>query len=179
MTISCVDLFCGAGGLTHGFVKEGLPIVARIDLDAACRYPYEKNNNSVFLERDVSELEPEEIEALLGEAEIRVLAGCAPCQPFSTYSQRYELDRNERWGLLYEFARLAEGTLPEVITMENVPSVQKHEVFHDFVSGLKKLDYHVWYSVVDSTHYECPSDSKKVGLACFAVRPYQDDRKDA
>ncbi len=171
MTVSCVDLFCGAGGLTHGFVKEGLPVVAGIDLDAACRYPYEKNNNSVFLERDVSELEPEEIEALFGEAEIRVLAGCAPCQPFSTYSQRYELDRNERWGLLYEFARLAEGTRPEVITMENVPSVQKHEVFHDFVSDLKKLDYHVWYSVVDSTHYGVPQTRKRLVLLASQYGP--------
>jgi DNA (cytosine-5)-methyltransferase 1 len=39
--ISCVDLFCGAGGLTHGFVLEGLPVVAGIDLDPACRFPYE------------------------------------------------------------------------------------------------------------------------------------------
>lgn len=171
MTISCVDLFCGAGGLTHGFVKEGLPVVAGIDLDAACRYPYEKNNNSVFLERDVSKLEPEEIEALFGEAEIRILAGCAPCQPFSTYSRRYELDRNERWGLLYEFARLAEGTLPEVITMENVPSVQKHEVFHDFVSDLKKLNYHVWYSVIDSTHFGVPQTRKRLVLLASQYGP--------
>ena len=48
MSISCVDLFCGAGGLTHGFVKEGLPVVAGIDLDSACRYPYEQNNKSIF-----------------------------------------------------------------------------------------------------------------------------------
>lgn len=164
MTISCVDLFCGAGGLTHGFVIEGLPVVAGIDLDAACRYPYETNNNSIFLERDISEVEPEEIEALFDGAEIKVLAGCAPCQPFSTYSQRYELDRNERWSLLYEFARLAEGTLPDVITMENVPSVQKHEVFHDFVSHLESLDYHVWYDVIDSTHYGVPQTRKRLVL---------------
>jgi site-specific DNA-cytosine methylase len=42
--IACVDLFCGAGGLTHGFILEGLPVVAGIDLDPACRFPYETNN---------------------------------------------------------------------------------------------------------------------------------------
>lgn len=42
--IACVDLFCGAGGLTHGFILEGLPVVAGIDLDPACRFPYEENN---------------------------------------------------------------------------------------------------------------------------------------
>ena len=41
--IACVDLFCGAGGLTHGFVKEGVPVVAGIDLDPACAFPYEAN----------------------------------------------------------------------------------------------------------------------------------------
>lgn len=164
MTVSCVDLFCGAGGLTHGFVKEGLPVVAGIDQDRACRYPYEQNNESVFLERDVSDVATDELEQLFGDAEIRILAGCAPCQPFSTYSQRYDIGRNERWGLLYEFSRLAEGTLPEIITMENVPSVQKHEVFHDFVSQLEELGYHVWYQVVDSTHYGVPQTRKRMVL---------------
>jgi len=41
---SCVDLFCGAGGLTHGFVSEGIPVVSGIDLDPASKFPYEANN---------------------------------------------------------------------------------------------------------------------------------------
>ncbi len=171
MTVSCVDLFCGAGGLTHGFVKEGLPVVAGIDLDGACRYPYEQNIESVFMERDVSDISEEELDQLFGEAEIKVLAGCAPCQPFSTYAQRYDIERNERWGLLYEFARLAEGTLPDVITMENVPSVQKHEVFHDFVSQLEELGYHVWYQVVDSSHYGVPQTRKRMVLLASLYGP--------
>jgi len=107
MSISCVDLFCGAGGLTHGFVKEGLPVIAGIDLDSACRYPYEQNNNSVFIEKDVCEFSSEELTELYANSEIKVLAGCAPCQPFSSYSQRYEMTRNSRWSLLNEFSRLA------------------------------------------------------------------------
>ena len=96
MAVTCIDLFCGAGGLTHGFVKEGLPVSAGIDLDRACSYPYEQNNESIFLERDVSEVSADELEQLFGDAEIRGLAGCAPCQPFSTYSRRYDIKRNER-----------------------------------------------------------------------------------
>ena len=171
MAITCIDLFCGAGGLTHGFVKEGLPVSAGIDLDGACRYPYEQNNESIFLERDVSEVSADELEQLFGDAEIRVLAGCAPCQPFSTYSRRYDIKRNERWGLLYEFSRLAEGTLPEIITMENVPTVQKHKVFHDFVSQLEDLGYHVWHQVVDSTHYGVPQTRKRMVLLASMLGP--------
>ena len=91
--VACVDLFCGAGGLTHGFTLEGLPVVAGIDLDPACHYPYTANNGSArFLERDVSTVTTGELNELFGTAEVKILAGCAPCQPFSTYAQRYELD---------------------------------------------------------------------------------------
>ena len=54
--IFCVDLFCGAGGLTHGFVLEGLPVVAGIDLDPACRFPYEANNQARFVEQDIGKV---------------------------------------------------------------------------------------------------------------------------
>jgi DNA (cytosine-5)-methyltransferase 1 len=94
-----------------------------------------------------------------------VLAGCAPCQPFSTYAQRYELDAKDgKWGLLYEFARLAEGSQPHIITMENVPTVAKHKVFHDFVDVLKRLGYYVWFDVVDSSRYGVPQMRRRMVL---------------
>jgi DNA (cytosine-5)-methyltransferase 1 len=164
-TISCVDLFCGAGGLTHGFVLEGLPVAAGIDLDPACRFPYEANNHARFIERDISKVTSDELKALFGDADMKILAGCAPCQPFSTYAQRYELDgKDGKWGLLYEFARLAEGAKPDVITMENVPTVAKHEVFHDFVDTLKRLGYDVWFDVVDCSRYGVPQTRRRMVL---------------
>lgn len=164
-SISCVDLFCGAGGLTHGFVLEELPVVAGIDLDPACRFPYEANNQAQFVERDVSTVSAEELGALFGDAELTVLAGCAPCQPFSSYAQRYELDgKDGKWGLLYEFARLAQSTEPDVITMENVPTVAKHAVFQDFVDTLTRLGYKVWFDVVDSSRYGVPQMRRRMVL---------------
>lgn len=164
--IVCVDLFCGAGGLTHGFIQENLPVVAGIDLDTACRYPYEQNNQGAqFLERDIAKVEIDEIDTLFGSADLKVLAGCAPCQPFSTYAQRYELDgKDGKWGLLYHFARLAQGTKPDVITMENVPTVAKHKVFHDFVDTLERLGYSVWFDVVDSSRYGVPQMRRRMVL---------------
>jgi DNA (cytosine-5)-methyltransferase 1 len=163
--ITCVDLFCGAGGLTHGLVKEGVPVVAGIDLDPACAFPYEANNPGRFIKQDVKNLTTAELDQLYGDADIRVLAGCAPCQPFSTYAQRYELDAKDgKWGLLYEFARLAEGSQPHIITMENVPTVAKHKVFHDFVDVLKRLGYYVWFDVVDSSRYGVPQMRRRMVL---------------
>ena len=166
--ISCVDLFCGAGGLTHGFVLEGVPVVAGIDMDPACRFPYEANNSAKFVERDISKVTTDELNQLFGDADLKILAGCAPCQPFSTYAQRYELDgKDGKWGLLYEFARLAKGTRPDVITMENVPTVAKHEVFHDFVDTLKRLGYNVWFDVVDSSQYGVPQTRRRFVFVAF------------
>lgn len=163
--ISCVDLFCGAGGLTHGFVLEGVPVVAGIDLDPACRFPFEANNSARFLERDISKLKASELEQLFEGADIKILAGCAPCQPFSTYAQRYEIDGIDgKWGLLYHFSRLARATNPHIITMENVPSVAKHAVFDDFVNSLQKLGYQVWHNVVDSSQYGVPQSRKRMVL---------------
>ncbi len=163
--ISCVDLFCGAGGLTHGFVLEGLPVAAGIDLDPACRFPYETNNQALFVERDISKVTPKELKALFGDADMRILAGCAPCQPFSTYAQRYELDSEDgKWSLMYEFVRLVKGVKPDVITMENVPSVLRHGVFNNFINTLKRFGYRVWFDVVDSTLYGVPQMRRRMVL---------------
>lgn len=163
--LACVDLFCGAGGLTHGLTLEGISVVAGIDLDPACRFPYESNNKTRFLERDISQVTSAEINQLFGNAKFKILAGCAPCQPFSTYAHRYESDGIDgKWGLLYQFSRLVRESRPDVITMENVPTVAKHQVFHDFVRSLEELGYQVWYGVVDSSQYGVPQSRRRMVL---------------
>jgi DNA (cytosine-5)-methyltransferase 1 len=163
--VVCVDLFCGAGGLTRGLLDAGVRVVAGIDFDKACEYPYTANHKGVaFYERDVAKLEAPEVESLFSNAAVRVLAGCAPCQPFSSYSQRYETVGTERWGLLNHFARLVEEIEPDIVTMENVPTVTKHRVFHDFVSTLKNQGYDVWYEVVDCTKYGLPQRRRRTVL---------------
>lgn len=163
--VSCLDLFCGAGGLSHGFMLEGLPVLAGVDMDPACRFPYETNNKAKFIEKDIKKVSSQEVNELFGDSELKVLAGCAPCQPFSTYSHRYEVDgKDGKWGLLYEFSRLAKDTNPDIITMENVPSVAKHVVFNDFVDTLKGLGYKVWFDVVDSSNYGVPQTRKRMVL---------------
>lgn len=164
MTISCVDLFCGAGGLTYGIKKEGIQVTAGIDTDPACKYPFEKNNKAKFIEKDIKEVTANELEVLLGTDGYRVLAGCAPCQPFSSYRHGQNSKDDHKWGLLYEFSRLAKSVQPDVITMENVSTVSKHQVFDDFVNELKELSYHVWCSVIDCSKYGSPQTRKRMVL---------------
>ena len=83
MTIKAVDLFCGVGGLTYGLQKAGIPVVAGIDIDDSCEYAYTHNNNCTFIHKSVEDVTGKEIRALLRGADVKILVGCAPCQPFS------------------------------------------------------------------------------------------------
>lgn len=155
--IKVVDLFCGAGGLTHGLQKAGLNVVAGYDIDAACRFAYEKNNKSLFVQKSVTEIEEDELKKHFIDADVKILAGCAPCQPFSSYTKNLKHDglpvKDERWSLLYSFAKQIKISCPDIITMENVPGVVNHEVFKDFIASLKKESYYVWYDTVFCPDY--------------------------
>jgi len=171
--VACIDLFCGAGGLTCGLRKAGIDVVAGVDVDKSCRHPFEANSTAKFLLEDVSEISPEKLNAYFDKASVRVLAGCAPCQPFSTYSQRYDTVGTARWGLMYHFARLVKSIRPEFVTMENVPTVMKHEVYQDFVKTLKNLGYHVWSEVVDCKKYGLPQKRRRTVLLASLDRPLE------
>lgn len=171
--VACVDLFCGAGGLTHGLISEGIEVVAGIDVDEACRHPFEANNAARFINEDVGRLAPKRLNELFGDAEVRVLAGCAPCQPFSTYAQRYEVVGSPRWGLLYQFGRLIKSTRPDLVTMENVPSVAKHTVFDDFIETLRGLKYHIHHGVVDASAYGLPQNRQRMVLLASRLGPIE------
>jgi DNA (cytosine-5)-methyltransferase 1 len=162
--IAAIDLFCGVGGLTHGFFLEGLKVNAGIDMDLACQYPYEVNNRTKFIQGDVSHMTGQELNQIFGDSKIRVLAGCAPCQPFSTYAQKYDVKRDNKWSLLQQFSRLIRESSPEIVTMENVPSVYKHEVFNSFVRSLERKGYYVWHDIVDSSLYGAPQSRKRMVL---------------
>ncbi|WP_423896709.1 DNA cytosine methyltransferase [Candidatus Pelagadaptatus aseana] len=172
--ISAVDLFCGAGGLTHGLIKSKINVVAGFDIEKSCKFAYEKNNKGAkFLHQDVSTLTAEELKGLYPKGHIKLLAGCAPCQPFSTYSQGRDVRNDKKWPLLYEFARLIRQVKPELVTMENVPDVIKHEVYHDFVLELEGMGYHVWADAVYCPDYGIPQSRTRHVLLASKLGPVE------
>lgn len=166
-----IDLFCGVGGLTHGLIQSGLEVVAGFDIDESCRYAYEENNKAKFINKDIREVTATELNELYGDAKYKILVGCAPCQPFSSHSNKNR-DKNfsncdQRWKLLYEFIRIIKSTLPDVISMENVPQLTKFSVFDDFVDELNNLSYNVHYGVVDCSNIGLPQTRKRLALVAF------------
>lgn len=145
---SVVDIFCGAGGLSHGFRQQGFEIVGGIDIDEDCRYAFEQNNDAPFIRRDVATLKADEINGLFTPGRPRVLVGCAPCQPFSTYNQKNE---DPKWQLLHQFGNLIDKVRPDVLSMENVPRLlafKDGSTFKQFIKQLRDAKYHVVWDVL-------------------------------
>lgn len=141
--VSAVDLFCGVGGLSHGLRRAGIDVTAGVDLDEDCRYPFEHNIHATFHRRDVTELSGDELSAMWSKGSVRVLAGCAPCQPFSSYRRGADTTSERQWPLVDEMGRLIRETTPHIVTMENVPRIVNTVVFQRFIDTLRKFDYHV------------------------------------
>lgn len=169
---SVVDLFCGVGGLTHGFVKENFHVDAGIDLDQTCEYAFETNNKAKFHHLDVTNLTGEKLLSIYSEDRRKILVGCAPCQPFSIYNRKgvkkEEGDpKNEKWKLLYSFADLIDETNPEIISMENVPLLAKFnkgKVFNDFKTRLEEKGYFISWYIVNAQDYGVPQRRKRLVL---------------
>lgn len=165
-TINAVDLFCGAGGLTYGLQQAGIDVVAGYDVEGSCRFAYEHNNQAKFINQDVTKLRKEEVEAYLDGADFTLLAGCAPCQPFSTYSRTTNTTgpKDKRWGLLNSFGRLAAEVRPDFVTMENVPGLVDQPVFYDFLQQLSDAGYQCDYQVVFCPDYGMAQTRKRLML---------------
>ncbi|MCO6524351.1 MAG: DNA cytosine methyltransferase [Candidatus Schmidhempelia sp.] len=167
MKINAIDLFCGVGGLTHGLQKAGINVVAGIDIEAKCKYPYEHNNNAKFIATDLKKVSADFINSLYPQdTDIKILVGCAPCQPFSSYSYRYKGSDNSKnkMDLLRYFGKLVKAIKPDIVSMENVPQLTKEPIFNEFIDLLNKEKYHVNWEIVYAPNYGVPQKRKRLVL---------------
>lgn len=165
MRTSTIDLFCGIGGLSYGLKEAGLEIDAGIDLDSSCKFAYETNINSHFLTKDISTVTGDDLRNYWKKGSISILVGCAPCQPFSTHSNKLkDKHKSNKWFLLSEFKRLIIESNPIIISMENVPNLANQDIFEEFVAALQSLNYHVSFSNVYCPDYGIPQKRRRLVL---------------
>lgn len=170
--IRAVDLFCGVGGLTRGMEKAGIDVRLGVDIDPACEFPFTANNDAKFCLKSVADLSASDLRKSIDKAPFTLLAGCAPCQPFSTYQHKLG-PSDGRWHLLEHFARLARELQPDLITMENVPNLRTQDVFRDFVATLEDLGFHVTFEVVDCVDYGVPQQRQRLVLLASRLGPIE------
>lgn len=176
MKVYAVDLFCGAGGLTHGLELEGIRVRYGLDLDPLCEYAYEANNSAKFLERDIGKLCPTEIEGLFPKSGLSLLVGCAPCQSFSTYTQGLEDHRRDDWKLLDSFVDIIKHVQPDLVSMENVPRLAKQDVYGRFVRRLRRAGYSVRAYRVECEKYGVPQYRRRLVLLASRFGPVELER---
>lgn len=169
--IHAVDLFCGAGGLTCGLRQAGIKVKAGIDVEKRCEYAYAHNNKTKFIAQSVTDLSGDDIVRLNGNADYTLLAGCAPCQAFSSYNQK-ATNTDPRWNLLNEFGRLIRESKPDFVTMENVPQLAKKDVFEKFLKSLEECGYHKpdW-KIVKCEEYGLPQRRHRLVLLASRLAP--------
>ena len=168
--VRAVDLFCGIGGLTHGLNLAGIQVKAGYDNDQSCRYAYETNNpRSKFFSSDVRKLRFRHLAPHYRGADVIVLVGCAPCQPFSAYTRKTRNPNKDDCSLIGEFSRLIHEGLPDLISMENVPGLVKHEAFSELLSTLKFLGYRYKYDVLSCINYGVPQNRKRLVLLASRI----------
>lgn len=159
-----VDLFCGVGGLSHGFFQEGFDIAAGVDVDPVCEYAFKTNNKSRFLLKSVSEVTGADLAKYFGTSKQKILIGCAPCQPFSTYNQK---NSDERWKLLEAFADIICEIKPEIVSMENVPRLAEFNggaLLASFTERLIDTGYSISSSVLYGPDYGLPQTRSRFVL---------------
>jgi len=135
--ISGIDLFCGVGGLTQGLQQAGIKITAGIDNDITCKYAFEINNKAKFIFKDIKNITKEELIPFFDKNSYKLIAGCAPCQPYSSHQKNKDLNnrkKHNKYGLIMELLRIVKEIQPEFVTMENVPQLLNDPLLTEFIS---------------------------------------------
>lgn len=162
-----IDLFSGCGGLTVGLKAAGFRVVAAVEIEALSVKTYKKNHADVEVwETDIRNLQPQDILKRLNlkRGDIDLIAGCPPCQGFSTLRTLNGAVRvhDRRNGLLKDFQRFIEVLRPRAVMMENVPRLADKKHFFNFCKALRDLGYLGNYQVLDAAHFSVPQRRRRL-----------------
>ena len=167
MKFKAIDLFCGAGGLSRGLKKSGFRLCLGVDIDEKALKTYKCNlKRTKVLKEDIKKVTGERITELTGinRRDNFLLAGCPPCQGFSSLGKRDAND--EKNELVYEYIRIINELEPSFILMENVPGMSTgvgKEIFKNVVKELEE-NYHVEYATLNAADFGVPQIRKRLVL---------------
>ncbi|MCY4213013.1 MAG: DNA cytosine methyltransferase [Gammaproteobacteria bacterium] len=167
MTLTAVDIFSGAGGLTVGMKRAGFRVVAAVELEHHSFATYKANHPDVrCLNQDITTVSGSTLLQTTGTDRLDLLAGCPPCQGFTSLTAKYRDREDPRNKLVLEMARLAEAMQPRAIMMENVPGLtRKGEALYDELRlRLKALDYQLTEGIVQVADYGVPQFRRRLVL---------------
>lgn len=174
MSYTAIDLFSGCGGLSRGLKDAGFKVLAAVEIDGKARETYALNHCEVPLAgTDIRNVSAAHLLRSCGlkRGQLDLMAGCPPCQGFSTLRARngHAAAPDVRNNLIDEFARLALALRPKMVMMENVPALARYEKFIDFVEKLERDGYQVVTKVLDVSCFGVPQRRKRLILSASRV----------
>lgn len=172
--IVLADFFSGCGGTAQGFALAGVRPVFATDWDEDAVKTFKLNFPSVCaVQRDIRELGTDEVVSVMPPADeaIRLLAGCAPCQPFSGH-RNAATQKDERSDLVLELLRFVDALRPQLVFVENVPGMRRASEssgpLTDFVEELKKT-HHVALDTISCADYGVPQTRSRLVLIASSL----------
>ena len=162
MKITFIDLFCGIGGFRLALEALGTRCVFSCDKDRQARKTYQANFGEEP-EGDITTIAADSI------PDFNILCGGFPCQPFSIAGKQIGF-KDTRGTLFFEIARIIKAKQPEVVFLENVPNLARHDngnTLRVILDTLDGLGYNVHYQVLNAAYYGVPQIRKRIYFVCF------------
>lgn len=174
------DLFSGAGGLSLGLEAAGYRVVLGVDRDPEAAETHRHHFGGLTVNWDLED--PERITRvaqLIRDAQVELLAGGPPCQPFSRAGRskiRHRVrdgfadpseERRHLWRSFLEVVKIAQ---PAAVLMENVPDMALDKdmfILRTMVHELENLEYRVEEQVVDTSQYGVPQFRQRLILVAL------------
>lgn len=163
----CIDLFCGAGGMSYGFEKAGFKTVFSVEFNPVYAQTYRQNFPNVDLYvGNIVEFTDKQIVEIANKSKIDIIIGGPPCQGFSIAGNigRRFLD-DERNRLFLEYVRFVKILRPKMFVLENVAALVKHnkgKTMSEIVNCFEDLGYSVQYKILNAVNYSVPQERRRV-----------------
>lgn len=175
--ITLVDLFCGAGGLSLGFIQEGYSVVFANDIEPMCVETYRYNHPNIPDNRvvcgDLRQM-VHDIRREIPES-VDIVIGGPPCQGFSSANKHHRVIDDPRNELYKYYLKAVTKLAPKVVVMENVRGMLKvaNQVVEDYKAvtvkvGDKNLHYKIAYKLLNSADFSVAQSRER--LIYIAIR---------
>ena len=161
--LTCIDLFCGAGGITEGFEQAGFRTLYGNDINQVAIETFQLNHPGACADsRPVEQIDPRAVRVQLGipRGELSLIAGGPPCQGFSINAPERFLE-DPRNSLFRHYIRFVDEFEPKALLLENVPgmlSLADGRIFERIVREFTKRGYDVSAKILFAAHYGVPQE---------------------
>lgn len=167
-----IDIFSGVGGLTLGLKRAGFRVAAAVEIEDSAYASYKTNHPEVLaIKQDLRTVRGRDLVEIAGR-KIDLLAGCPPCQGFSSLTRRSS-NNDPRNALVLEMARLISEIKPKAVMMENVPGLidRGKVLFESLLNTLRDHEYDCTWRVLQVADYGIPQNRRR--LVLFAGRRFK------